>query len=242
MNKIFNKEEKVTKIGGKTKDDYLRFRNIVVFLNENIVPLYLRLGFNKVEQTGIVIDAIMEGKTAAKNLFVEYWGNIIKNGQIPIEKVLPAKTIKKMAELENNPNERAIKMDREIHRNLTIRFNEIDLDYKKDYRPLANSFDKRPLIYFRNSIELSATGLIINVDKFIDLYASYMEACESEAKQHHKEAAEAINRFFNGAVEITQKEIMRYFIIEDGVVKPNLSSINREGYMRLGYRVKRNEK
>lgn len=238
MNKIFKKEAKVTMIGGKTQDDYLRFRSVVVFLNENIVPLYLRLGFNKEEQTDMVVEAILEGNNGAKNLFIEYWTIKIKEGQIPLERILPALTIKKLAQLENNQDERAAKINREIHRNLSFRFKEIESDYRKDYRPLAFSFDKRPLIYFGKSLELTDTGLNINVNMFIDLYASYMKACESEARQHHQEAAEAINRFFNGAVEITQKEIMRYFIIEDGVVKPNLRSINRDGYMRLGYRVK----
>lgn len=237
MKGIFKKESKISKIGGKMEDDYLRFRNIVVFLNENIVPLYIRLGFNKEEQTDMVIKAIMVGKNGAKTLFVEYWTTKIKEGQIPLEKILPALTIKKLAKLENNQDERTAKINREIHRNLSFRFKEIESDFMKDYRPLAFSFDKRPLIYFGKSLELTDTGLNINVDMFIDLYASYMKACESEAKKQHQAAAEAINRFFNGAVEITDKELMRYFVLEDGVIKPNLSSINIEGYMRLGYRL-----
>ena len=242
MTSMFKNEKRIKEIGGKTQDDYLRFRNIVVSLNENTIPLYLRMGFNKEDQTDMVINAIMEGQKGAKDLFLEYWKNKIKDGQIPLEKILPATTIEKLAEQENSKEERSVIVDREIHRNLSSRFKKIYLDYMKDHRPLSNSFDKLPLIHFRNSIELTDSGLNIDVQKYLDLYASFMEACECEAKQQHIEAAEAINRFFNGAVEITQKEIKKYFIIEDGLVKPNQQSIDRKAYMRLGYRVKRNEK
>ena len=47
MKKVFEKESKIISIGGKMQEDYLRFRNVVVFLNENILPLYISLGFDK---------------------------------------------------------------------------------------------------------------------------------------------------------------------------------------------------
>ena len=62
-----------------------------------------------------------------------------------------------------------------------------------------------------------------------------MEAYESKNQEQHQEAANAINRFFNG-IEITQEELARYFTIEYGAVKPNPKSINRNDYMRLGYK------
>ena len=46
-----------------------------------------------------------------------------------------------------------------------------------------------------------------------------------------------LNKFFNGSVEITQKELEKYFIIECGAVKPNPKSINKTDYARLGKRV-----
>ena len=54
--------------------------------------------------------------------------------------------------------------------------------------------------------------------------------------QQHQAAADAINRFFNGAVEITQKELDRYFILEYGIVKPKPTSITKQNYARLGVR------
>ena len=48
--------------------------------------------------------------------------------------------------------------------------------------------------------------------------------------------AETINKFFNGSVAITQKELSKYFILEDGKVKENPNSINIKDYARLGVR------
>lgn len=238
MKKVFEKESKIISIGGKMQEDYLRFRNVVVFLNENILPLYISLGFDKKNQTDMVVEAILEGMGGAKKLFLNYWCARIKDREIPIEKVLPARTITKLKESDLSDEERNEKIDREIHRNLSFHYKKIETDYRKEYTPpLSVTYDELPIRFFKDSLILTPSGLTINIDAFIDLYGTYLSVCEGEAKLHHQAAAEAINRFFNGAVEITQKELMRYFIFEDGVIKPNLSSINKEGYMRLGYRL-----
>ena len=59
---------------------------------------------------------------------------------------------------------------------------------------------------------------------------------ENIAKQHI-EAADALNRFFAGAVPITQKELERYFSFDNGIAEVRQSSVNLESYCRLGGRI-----
>ena len=63
-----------------------------------------------------------------------------------------------------------------------------------------------------------------------------MAGDESDTKKIHQAAADAINKFFNGAIEITQSELKKYFIISDGIIKINPQSIGKQSYARLGTR------
>ena len=99
-----------------------------------------------------------------------------------------------------------------------------------------DGYYKRIIILCKDSLYLTDYGAEIDVEKFIAFYKDRMAASESIIGKQHIEAAEALNRFFGGAVPITQKELERYFIF-DGIVKVKQSSVNLESYSRLGNRV-----
>lgn len=233
MKKYFSNEQKITQIGGKVQEDYITFRSLVLFLNGNIVPLYLRLGFNEAEQTDVVLDSILEGGTFAKRRFADYWTERAIEGTVPMERILSANAIKTIGKYTQEEREK--KLRGYLSRSLSLRFTEIYKEYRRDFRPQPWTGSRYPVIVFRSSLTLSPSGLVINVNRYLELYGSYMEAYESKNQEQHQEAANAINRFFNG-IEITQEELARYFTIEYGAVKPNPKSINRNDYMRLGYK------
>jgi hypothetical protein len=234
MRHIFPNEDNISRIGGKLMEDYLTLRNIILFLNENTLPLYLRLGFNSEDHTDFVIDCILERNVYTKKRFAEYWRDRALQGLIPIDRILSAASIKRM-ERQTPPEEREKKLAGNLSRCLSLQFNDIYKDYYKEIRPQPWTGSNYPIVIFRKAIGLSPSGLVINANKYIEVYESYMEAFESKNHEQHQEIATAINRFFNG-LEVTKQELEKYFIIEHGSIKPNPQSINKSDYMRLGYK------
>ena len=171
----------------------------------------------------------------AKEAYIAKETEKIASGKLNIEKVLSQKTLKKEFP---TPEEKEKVYNREIHRALVYRYNKIEDTFRKRYKPSLRGFFKYPIKVCGKALSLTSEGFVIDVEKFIEIYGDYLEANDSQTGKQHQEAADAINRFFNGQVEITDKEMERYFILEDGIVKPNPKSINREGYIRLGYRGK----
>lgn len=234
---LIKTEAKIRKIGGKLEEDYFRFRNIVDNLNEVYFPLFYLMGFNKPEYTDKVIDILLANSILqrAKQTYIEVKTERVESGKLKLEKVLSKKTLNKEYP---TPEAKEKVFKREIHRALVYRFNEIRDTYFKEYgNDMILGFYKFPLKILRKAISLSPEGFILDANKFIDIYEDYLEAHGSEGEKLHKEAVDAINRFFGGAVEITSEEMDRYFIIEYGAVKQNPKSINRESYLRLGYKM-----
>lgn len=87
-------------------------------------------------------------------------------------------------------------------------------------------------IYFEAIKFSPEEGLTIDIPTFAEIYRSRIEAQKSEIYKQHEAAAAAFNAFFRN-IEITEKEISRYFDIYGGKLRPNPSSVNLDSYMRL---------
>lgn len=75
-------------------------------------------------------------------------------------------------------------------------------------------------------------GLTVDIPSFAEIYRSQTEAEQSETHKKHLAAAEAVNSFFRN-LQITDKEMKRYFTLNGGRIKPNPKSVNVESYIRL---------
>lgn len=229
-------ELKVRKIGGQLKSCYYTFRNSVESVNENIIPFFISLGFTLKDEDRI-IDALLANslKGAIKQTYIELTTEKVKAGKIPLEKILSKVTLK---ERDETPEEREKRIDREIHRKLVYHYKEIESKFSKYLYYGIPYYNRASFEILREALYLTPTGLSIDVDKYIKIFGDYLEAKGSTTYEEHQRVADTINHFFNGAVEITQNELERYFTIEGGVVKPNPSSITKEDYIRLGYKGK----
>ena len=233
--KLSKEEKRVKSIGGKFEDDFYTFRDSVAFINQNYIPLFYLLGFNHPEDKDIIIDCLLSGDSlvySAKKAYIENGMERVASGKLSLEKLLTKRLLIKEYP---TPEEREKRLKTAAHKALTFRYKKLKEIWEKEYEPpLYNSFAKLPLQICREALSLSEEGLIIDLDKFIEIYKDHLKASGSKRGKLHQEAADAINRFFNG-VEITYKEMERYFILSNGVIKPNPNSMNTESYLRLGH-------
>ena len=122
---------------------------------------------------------------------------------------------------------------------LSFLYNKIrDNAHKKYYILDWRSYRGKQLKILKEALYISDGKIQIDEDKFIEVYGSFIKASESELMKQHQAAADGVNKFFGGAVPITDKELERYFMIEDGIMKVNPLSVNIESYSRLGSRKK----
>lgn len=237
MRHIFPKENKIRDIGGRLEDDYVGFRQVIIFINDNFIRFFYLLGYKKATDVGEIIDILSAPQplweTTREKWIERVIGNI-KSGKVKAEKYISPRMLQIISEAPDEEKEKL--RVRELYRNLKMQYRKIYNYYMEEFKPSASSYFKIPLQIFREAIFYNDYGLAIEVDKFLEIYASHIEAEESETRKLHQAAAEAINRFFSGALSITQEELDRYFILENGIVKPKPTSITREEYMRLGYR------
>ena len=233
------KENLIGKIGGKLQSDYLTLRAAVDDMNGKYFNLLYYFDLVRFDDAQNAIVALAGGTKGIACYFIERISQDYREGKVKKEKVLKAKWIVD----ENTPPEerekRLKKENTELHRSLSLKSKQILDEYRKnhylDYYGV-DSYYKRIIILCKDSLYLTDYGAEIDVEKFIAFYKDRMAASESIIGKQHIEAAEALNRFFGGAVPITQKELERYFIF-DGIVKVKQSSVNLESYSRLGNRV-----
>lgn len=233
---VFDNESKINRIGGKLKSDYYDLRELVLYYNGNIIPLFYYLGIAKEEYKDRILRVLKYGRKGALSLFVEICTKEIAEGKIKLENVISSSSL---AKEYSTQEKKESQINRAIKVNLTNTYKKVEEKWKKDYNTSICSYyvSHCDRLYFcRETLKLTQSGIAIDVDKFIEFYLSYLEADGSKTKKQHQEAADSINKFFNGAVEITQDELDKYFVIENGEVKPNPDSINRESYARLGAR------
>ena len=230
-------KKNIRRIGGALYSDYRYLCEELKTINRDYFPLFDLMGFNSPEDTDRAIGILLGENVfiGAKKEYIAKEMENVESGRLKLEKLLSTRIINKEYP---TPEERERVLKKEIHRAITYRYKEIEDYFRKEYGYSQSVFHKHPLKICGKAISLTSDGFIIDEGKFIEIYGDYLEANESKTGKQHQEAADAINRFFNGQIEITDKEIERYFIIECGLVKPNPKSINREDYMRLGYRGK----
>lgn len=233
---IFKGEYKVRAIGGRMENDYYQLRTAIFRINENIIPLLLLLGINKPEDTDLALDIILSNfiDSSAKKAFTERIYKDVENGRIKIESLLSRKTIEKKAD---TPEQKEKRINTALKKVINMRYKDKVKDYYEKYNPSSICFPKCPILICRKAIILTPSGLSIDIPKFIEIYTNYLEANQSKTKKQHQAAADAMNTFFNG-LAIDHNELSRYFLLEGGEVKPNPESINKESYLRLGYRGK----
>ena len=233
------KEYLIRKIGGKLESDYYTLRAAVDEMNDKYFHLLYYFNLVRFDDAQNAIAAQTEGEKGIGRYFIERYSKDYYEGKVKKEKVLKPKWIVD----ENTPpeerEERLRKEGVELHRSLNLRFKQAIKDYGKkryiDHYGLSGYY-KNIIILCKDTLYLTDYGAEINVEKFIALYKSRMAASESIIGKLHVEAADALNRFFGGAVPITQKELERYFSFE-GIVKVKQSSVNLESYSRLGNRI-----
>ena len=236
----FKNEDKVRKVGGRLYSDYYGFKREVEYINDYFFELFYIL--NLTDDIDLIVDTLNDGLHNLCSVFIDKTIRDIEAGKIAKNKFLSSQMKTKLESLP--PEEQAKVWERETKRSLKVLYKKIHEQYTKEYRiyGLETKHNKRALEICRKTLFVTPSRIEIDGDKFIEVYTDYMEADESETKKIHEQAAAAINRFFNGAVEITQKELSKYFILEYGIVKVNPKSVNITDYARLGIRTIRTAK
>ncbi len=236
---IFPKEYKLSEIGGRLKNDYYAFRQSVLVINANYLPLFLMLGFSKPEDKDFIIDTLIGCKDFmydVRDRYIEYAIKLVEDGKLKIESFLPKLTIKRIEGMSDD--ERGNTIRKEIKRCIKCSYRDTFTKFLETYNPSPVGYNAQALRVCRESLSLSSNGFVIDVDEYIRIYEEFIKLDESIIRRQHQAAADAINIFFNGKAKVTREDFDKYFIIEHGVFIPKPDSINTKDYMRLGYRGK----
>lgn len=234
------KENLIKKIGGKLESDYYSLRAAVDEMNRLYFPLLYYFGLNRSDDAENVAKALADGVAGIGGYFVSRTIRDIEEGKLKKEKVLKAKWIVD----ENTPPEerekRLKKEATELRRSLNLKFKMALKEYGKDryldYYGIG-SYYKNILSFCGKLLYVTDYGMEIDVEKYISFYKDRMAASESIVGSLHEEAATALNKFFGGAVPITEKELNRYFDFKTGIAIVRPESVNLESYSRLGNRI-----
>lgn len=239
---IFNEntqytEYKINRIGGRLAADWQTVKSDIANINHYLFGFMKALGLTI--DVDLIINAI---NTQFSSLSVDYFNKIFKDVELGIIKKEDYTSDKRLQQLKNLTPEQLEKETKKDIANIRMYAKRKYETISKDYFGciyIKNLIPKRNARTFeicREAFNITATEITIDVDKFARIYLDFLRADESIIKQMQIEAAAAINRFFNGAVMINEKELKHYFIIEDGVIKINPDSVNIQSYSRLGFR------
>ena len=230
----------IRNIGGKLEEAYNTLRAAVDDMNGKFFNLLYYLDLVRYDDTENVVKAMVEGTGGIAGYFIARTMRDVEEGKVKKEAVVKAKWIVD----ENTPpeeREKRIKKEKtEIRRSLALKIKTIEKEYRKDnyLEPFGLcGFYKQAILLCINTLYLEEYGVEIDTEKFIAFYKDRMAASESIIAKQHIEAADALNRFFAGAVPITQKELERYFSFDNGIAEVRQSSVNLESYCRLGGRI-----
>lgn len=230
----FKNEGKVRIVGGKMFSDYCYFKADIIYINENFFELFSLLRLT--DDMDLIVDTLNDGLRNLCNVFIDKTVRDIEAGKIPRNKFISSSTEAKLGTL--SPDEQAELWERETRRSLKYKYKKIYSEYLKENGLffLETKHSRTGLETLRKALFITPSRIEIDGEKFVEVYTDYMTAYESETGKLHEQAADSINRFFNGAVAITQKELSKYFILENGIVKVNSKSVNTTDYARLGAR------
>lgn len=223
-------ERKIAKIGGRLSSDYYHLRNILYEINERQVRYLNALGL--VTDIDTVLTCLSSYTYSLKNIYIK------KKTELKAKKEGKPYLLTTPTKGEDLTEEQK-RERRETHRKLAFRFNDISKKAHKQYYIYDWSTERgKQLKVLKDALFISDGEIKVDEDKFIEVYGSFIKASESELNKQHQAAADGINKFFGGAVPITDKELERYFMLEDGIMKVNPLSVNTESYLRLGARKK----
>ena len=231
---IYKKEYKIKSIGGRLAEDYYSLKRDVDYINIYYFDLFYYLGLT--DDIDYIIEALNSHKLYS--VFTDKIMRDIAEGKRPKENFLSKKTKEYLKNLPPEDMEKGKKRELKSMRiKIGILFRETGEKYLKENKiyPFCPKHNHKALELCRKALYVAPSQIAIDIDKFIEIYKDYMAADESVTKKMHQKAAEAINRFFNG-VEITEKELSKYFVLENGIIRINPKSVNLESYSRLGTR------
>lgn len=236
----FKNEDIVRKVGGRVASDYYDFKSEIEYINYNFFELFYILSLT--DDIDLIIDTLNKDLRNLNSLFIEKVFRDIEAGKIHKNKFISDITKKKLEKAAPEKQEKL--WERVTKLNINNLYKKILKEYKEKYRVylLETRHNKSALEILRTTLFITPERIEIDGEKFVEVYTDYLAADESETKKIHEQAAEAINRFFNGAFPITQKELSKYFILEYGAVKVNPKSVNLTDYARLGARTIRKAK
>lgn len=236
----FKNEGKVIKVGGRVASDYYHFKSEIEYINDNFFELFYIL--NLTDDIDLIIDTLNKDLRNLCSVFIDKVFRDIGAGKIRKNKFLSDNAKKKLEKAL--PEEQEKIWEKGTRWGLNTLYKKILQQYQKEYRVywLETRHNKSALEILRTTLFITPERIEIDGEKFVEVYTDYLAADESETKKIHEQAAEAINRFFNGAFPITQKELSKYFILEYGAVKINPKSVNLTDYARLGARTIRKDK
>lgn len=236
----FRNEEKVRKVGGRLQSDYYRFRREIEYINAHYFGLFCFL--NLTEDVGLIIEALKGELRDLREIFINKAIGDMKAGKISKDKFLSNEAKKRMESAP--PEEREKIWERGTRFCLSSLYKKTLEQYKERNSEcwIATWRPKPWLEILRTTLFLTPERIEIDGEKFVEVYTDFLAADASETKKIHDQAAEAINRFFNGAFPITKEELSKYFILEYGEVKVNPKSVNLTDYARLGPRTVRKAK
>ena len=236
----FKNEDKVRKVGGRVASDYYNFRSEIEYINDNFFELFYIL--NLTDDIDVIVDTLNNDLRNLCSVFIDKVFRDIEAGKIRKNKFLSDNAKKKLEKAL--PEEQEKIWEKGTRWGLNTLYKKILQQYQKEYRVywLETRHNKSALEILRTTLFVAPERIEIDGEKFVEVYTDYLAADESETKKIHEQAAEAINRFFNGAFPITQKELSKYFVLEYGTVKVNPKSVNLTDYARLGARTIRKAK
>ena len=212
----FKNENKVKKVGGRIASDYYVLKQDIEYINNILFDFFYIL--NLTDDINLIVDTLNKELRNLREVFVSKTISDIKAGKKPKNKFLSSRM---KVRLETLPPEEQEKLwEKETKRTLKILYNKTYEKYLKEngIYCLETKHHIKGLEICRNALFTTPSRIEIDGEKFIEVYADYLEADESETKKQHEKAAEEINRFFNNSVKITHKELSKYFILENGVI------------------------
>ena len=233
-----NSKNPIKKRGGKVESMYYDILSAVQTINDTWYNFLYYLGLTEPGDLDNILEALGNKRGGVFGFFYRRVLEKIERGEIKKEWIVKKKWIVD----ENTPpeeREAALKKEStEIHRALLLRYKNEVKGYQEKYKTFLERIPEyyyKRVVFSRKTLYLAPDGIKVDPQKFVEFYDSYMAASESELARLHKEAAEAMNRFFGGAVPITEEELHRYFVFNYGL-EVNPESMNLESYSRLGIR------
>ena len=229
-------EREIARIGGRLADDFYTLQNEIEVFNRYYWGLFVLLGVT--ENTEAIIDIIINNLKGLQALYSEQNLKDIEEGKKSAEDFPYSEGTNISLNTSATPEEKARREIRSLKTRILNKYKALTKLYEEENHltSFTPKYDTTKLDRCRSALYITPSGVEIDGEKYIAIYTDYMAGDQSKSKQLQQAAADAINRFFNGAVDITESELKKYFILKDGIIQINPKSISKEAYARLGKR------